>query len=301
MAADGALTTVTRGSVTAHAPAASTAAQREPAVTRITRPGRWPTLALAELWRSRSICLVLAKRSLKARYRQTLLGAAWTLVQPVLLMVAFTVFFATLAGTPTQGIPHALFYLLGLLPWQIVSRVLNEGSLSIVNNAGLLTRVYFPRAYLPAAAALSAVVDLAFGLVALAAVVAFFGIVPGPAIIVLPVLVLVGLAAALGVALWLSALNASFRDVAQLMPLMTQLWFFGSPIIYPSEIVPAAFRDWYYLNPIALVIDGFRYAVAGTPAPTAAAWLIGTTVAFGLLVSGYVFFRKREPSFADVV
>jgi lipopolysaccharide transport system permease protein len=236
-----------------------------------------------------------------ARYRQTFLGAAWTVLQPLMLVLVFTVFFGLFGRAPSQGIPHPVFYYLGLLPWQVVARILNEGSASVVANASLVNRVYFPRAFLPGATIISALVDLMFGLLALAALLVAFAIVPRAAIVVLPILVAVAVAAALGVALWLSALNATYRDVAQLLPSLVQIWFFSSPIIYPSEIIPLQFRALYYVNPTALVIDGFRNAFTGTPAPPPEAWLVGCVTAVSLLVSGYLFFRKREPTFADDV
>jgi lipopolysaccharide transport system permease protein len=244
---------------------------------------------------------VLARRSLKVRYRQTFLGAAWTVLQPILLMLVFTVFFGLFARLPSQGVPWAAFYLLGLVPWQIVSRILNEGSGSIVSNAGLINRVYFPRVYFPAATAISSLVDFLFGLVALGVVLLIFRMAPGWPVLLLPVFVAIALSASLGLALWLSALNAAYRDVAQLLPSLTQLLFFASPILYPSAILPQSYQLLYHLNPMALVIDGFRWALAGTPPPAPEDWVAAIGVAIVLLVSGYVFFRHREPTFADVV
>jgi lipopolysaccharide transport system permease protein len=269
--------------------------------TTIRPPARWPGLGLTEAWRFRSICFVLVRRTLKVRYRQTFLGAAWTVLQPILLMLVFTVFFGLLAKTPSQGLPHPVFYFLGLLPWQIIARALAEGSASVVANAGLINKVYFPRVYFPAAAALSSLVDFLFGLVALVVLLFIFRITPGWQVLVVPVLVAVALSAGLGISLWLSALNAAYRDVAQLLPSLTQMWFFATPIIYPSAIVPKEFQTLYYLNPMALVVDGFRWAFAGTAAPPPIAWELGIAVAALFLVSGYLFFRHRDPTFADVV
>jgi lipopolysaccharide transport system permease protein len=269
--------------------------------TVIRPPARWPGLGLAEAWRFRSICLVLVERSLKVRYRQTFLGAAWTVLQPILLMAVFTVFFGLLAKTPSQGLPHPVFYFLGLLPWQIVARALSEGSASVVSNSALVNKVYIPRVYFPLAASLSSLVDFLFGTVALVVLLLLFQITPGWQVVLVPVLVAIALMAGLGISLWLSALNAAYRDVAQLLPSLTQMWFFATPIIYPSAIVPPAYRALYYINPMALVVDGFRWAFAGTPAPPPIAWLLGTGVAITFLVTGYLYFRHREPGFADVV
>ncbi len=244
---------------------------------------------------------MLAQRSLKARYRQAFLGAAWTLLQPILLMIVFTVFFGLFARVPTQGIPYPVFYFLGLLPWLIVARVVNEGSASVVANSALVTRVYFPRIYLPLATGIGALVDFSFGSLALAVLLTIYWIVPGVGVLLLPLVVLVALAAGLGVSFWLSALNASYRDIAQLLPSIVQVWFFASPILYPSSIIPEGVRTLFYLNPMALVIDAFRSAFAGSPAPPAEAWVLGMAVAAAMLGSGYLFYRQRERTFADVV
>ncbi len=270
-------------------------------MTIIRPPGPLPRLNLGELWQYRAICLVLAKRSLKARYRQAFLGVSWTILQPILLMIVFTVFFGLFARVPTEGLPHPVFYFLGLLPWQIVARIVNEGSLSVVANAALVTRVYFPRVYLPLATAISALVDFAFGLVALVILLVAFGASPSVGLLAVPLLLVIALATSLGVAMWLAALNAAYRDVTQLLPSLVQLWFFASPVLYPSTIIPEAFRGMYYLNPMAVVIDGFRWAFAGARVPPSEAWLAGVFVAVLLLVSGYVFYRQREQFFADVV
>jgi lipopolysaccharide transport system permease protein len=267
----------------------------------IRPPGRWPALGLSEAWRFRSICLVLTRRSLMVRYRQTVLGAAWTIIQPLLLMIVFSVFFGLLGRMPSQGIVWPVFYFLGLLPWHMVSRIVSEGSGSIVTNGQLLNRVYFPRVYFPTATALSSIVDFLFGFVALGVILLIFRVVPGWGVILVPLLMAIGISAGLGVALWLSALNAAYRDIAQLLPSLTQIWFFASPIIYPVTIIPEEFRTAYYFNPMTVVVEGFRWAFAGTPAPRIEGFVIGGAVAVTLLVTGYVFFRKREPLFADVV
>ncbi|HYI22383.1 MAG TPA: ABC transporter permease [Candidatus Limnocylindrales bacterium] len=269
-------------------------------ITLIRPPRRWPGLDLGELWRYRAICLVLARRNLMVRYRQTLVGAAWALLQPVSLMLVFTVFFGALARVPSEGIPYPVFFLSGLVVWQMVSKILNEGSTSVVANATLVGRVYFPRAYFPISVAIASLADLLFGLVALAAVLIFYGIAPTSLLLIPPLLAIAWLAA-LGVSLSLSAINTTYRDVTQLLPFLAQLWMFISPVIYPSTLVPEPIRWLYFLNPVALSIEGFRHAVAGTPAPDAAAWLVSTLSTAFLLIVGYLVFRHREPTFADVV
>lgn len=270
-------------------------------VTIIRPPSRWPGLGLDELWRLRAICFVLAKRNLMVRYRQTLVGAGWSVIQPLMLMALFTIFFGLLARMPSNGLPYPVFFFLGLVPWQMTAKILTEGSTSVVANAALVTRVYFPRAYFPTAVALASLVDLALAGVALAALLVLFGVVPGALVLLTPVLMGIAWLAALGVAFWLSALNVAYRDITQMLPFLAQLWMFASPIIYPSSIIPEPVRTLYFLNPMALVIEGFRWVVAGTPAPSLGAWILGTTVALTLVVSGYLFFRQRERMFADVV
>lgn len=275
--------------------------ESDPAITLIQPPGHWPSLGLAELWRYRSICLVLARRSLMVRYRQSVIGAGWAVIQPFLLMLVFTVFFGLLARVPSEGVPYPVFFFSGLVIWQMVNKILSEGSASVVANAALVGRVYFPRTYFPISIALASLIDLVFGLVALCVLLLVYRVVPGPEIVLAPVFFAIAWATALGVSLWLSALNTTYRDVAQLLPFLSQLWMFASPIIYPSSLVPASFQWLYFLNPIALVVEGFRHVVAHTPPPPAVAWAVGVPVAALILISGYVFFRHREPTFADVV
>ena len=235
------------------------------------------------------------------RYRQTVIGAAWVLVQPLTLMLVFTVFFGILVNVSTRGVPYPVFVYIGLMIWMVVSRVLSEGSTSVVANAGLISKIYFPRAYFPIGVAIGSLVDFAFGIAALAVLLLYFGIAPGLGVLLVPFMTIIALAAVLGITFWLSALNARYRDVAQLLPFLTQLWFFVTPIIYSSEIVPAEWRGLFWLNPLAVAVDGFRWAFTGGEAPPLEAWTVATVIAGTLLVSGYVFFRSREPSFSDVV
>ncbi|HUG48511.1 MAG TPA: ABC transporter permease [Candidatus Limnocylindria bacterium] len=269
--------------------------------TVIRPPGRWPGLGLGELWRQRSICLVLAKRNLKVRYRQTLLGAGWAVLQPMILMLVFTVFFGLLARLPSDGLPYPVFFFTALAIWQVAAKVLNEGSASVVANAALVNRVYFPRTYFPVSVALASLVDLAFNGLALAILLLAFGYAPSLPLIVVPVLVALMYATSLGVAFWLSAINVAFRDVAVLLAFVTQLWFFSTPIIYPASIIPEQYEALYYLNPMALVVTALRWALVGAPAPPLEAWPLGIGVVALLLVSGYLFFRQREQTFSDVI
>jgi lipopolysaccharide transport system permease protein len=270
-------------------------------VTVVRPAGGWPGWGLAELWRFRLIWLVLAKRDLMVRYRQTIIGVAWTVLQPLLLMIVFTVFFGVMARIPTGGLPYAVFFFLGLLPFQIASKMLNQGSASVVANSALVTRVYFPRIYFPAAVALTTLVDFGFGSLALGVLLIIFGVVPTAEIILAPLFVGVAFVAGLGVSFWLSALNVRFRDVTQLLPFLSQLWMFASPIIYPSSIVPEPYKFFYFLNPMVLAVDGLRWVIGHQPAPATEEWLLGWAVALVVLVTGYVSFRKREATFSDVI
>lgn len=269
--------------------------------TRICPPGRWPGLALGETWRLRSVCFVLAQRVLKVRYRHAAVGISWALIQPMLLMIAFTIFLGIIARLPSEGLPYPLFFYTGLVLWQVTAKLLGEGSNSILANAMLVRRIYFPRIYFPAAVGLSTLVDLAFTSVALVLLMAWYGFVPGLTLLALPLILVLTYAASLGLVFFFAALNVSFRDVAVLLPFITQVGFFVSPIIYPASLVPAEYHALYFMNPFALGIEAFRWALLGTPMPGPEAWLAGTTVAVLLLVGGYVFFRRREPTFADML
>jgi len=269
--------------------------------TVIQPPSRWPGLGLTEAWRYRSLCLVLAHRLLKVRYRQSIVGVGWAVGQPVLLMIVFTIFFGLFARVDTQGVSFAVFYFSGLVLWQMVSKVLAEGTSAVVGNASLIDRVYFPRIYLPIAVGIASLVDLACTLGALLALMLVSGYLPGWGVLELPGYIAVAFATCLGASFWLGALNVSYRDVSLLLPVLTQLWFFASPIIYPASLVPDAFQHLYYLNPIALAVTGLRTALFHTPGPPPGAWLEGVLVATFVLVSGYFVFRNRQSNFADVV
>jgi lipopolysaccharide transport system permease protein len=271
------------------------------APTVIEPPAGWPRLGLDEAWRLRSICLVLAHRSLKVRYRQTAVGVVWALLQPLALMAIFTIFFGVLARLPSDGVPYPVYFFSALAVWQVVAKVLTEGTGSVVANSALVNRVYFPRVYFPFAVALATLVDLFFNLVALTVLMVLYRIVPATTVVLVPVLILIAYATSLGVVLWLSALNVAFRDVTVLLPVIVQAWFFITPVIYSASIVPPAWYWLYYLNPMALVVSGIRWALFDTPPPPPVAWPEGIIVGAALAVSGYIFFRRREPAFSDVV
>jgi lipopolysaccharide transport system permease protein len=271
----------------------------KPTVIRPT--GLWPGLALGEAWQLRQVCIVLAQRVLKVRYRQAAVGIGWALIQPILLMIAFTLFFGLFARLPTQGIPYPLFFFSGLTIWQITAKLLAEGSNTLIANSVLLTRIFFPRVYFPAAVALSSLVDLFFNGIALLLLLLYFGFIPDQSVLAIPMILAIVYAASLGLSMWFAALNVAYRDVGVLLPFIVQVGFFVSPIIYPATIVPPQYLTLYFLNPIALGISAFRWAVVGTPSPPLEAWIAGTGMAILLLVSGYLFFRKREGTFADML
>ncbi len=271
------------------------------AITILRPPTRWPGWGLREAWDFRSICMVLARRALKVRYRQTVVGVAWALIQPLALVLIFTIFFGLLARLPSQGVPYPLFYMSGLAIWQVVSKVLSEGTGSVVANGALVNRVYFPRVYFPLSTAIASLVDLAVNGIALAFLMVLYGFLPGIGIITLPILIVVAYAVSLGLAMLLAALNVAYRDVGVMLPLLTQIWFFITPLIYASTIIPERFQWLYYLNPMALVVTGMRWALLGTPPPPWFAWPEGVVISLLVLAGGYLVFRRRETAFADIV
>ena len=272
-----------------------------PSATTIRPPGGWAGWGLAEAWRTRSIAGVLARRSLMVRYRQTAVGATWVILQPVLMMAVFTVFLGIFAGVGSEGVPYPVFVYTALLLWGAVSKTVAEGTGSLIANGGLLRELWFPRVHCPASIVVASLVDLLVACVPLAVLLLLSGIVPGPALLAAPLFLLLAYTAALGITLWLSALNVAWRDIGQLLPFLLQVWFFTSPVVYPSSIVPDELRIVHGLNPLVGAIDGFRWSVLGAPPPDPAVVAVGAVVALAALVSGYAFFRVREPGFADLV
>lgn len=269
-------------------------------VRRQARPG-WVAIDFGELWRYRELLVLQAVRDIRVRYKQTLLGAAWAILQPVMTMVVFSIFFGRLAKVPSDGIPYPLFTFCALLPWQLFAYALTYSSNSLVDNADVLTKVYFPRLILPFSAVISGLVDFAIAFVVLLGIMAYYGMFPGWPVITLPLFTMLALAAALSVGLWLSALNVKYRDVRYTIPFLAQLWLFASPVAYSSSLVPEKWQAVYGINPMVGVIEGFRWALLGKSAPPGLMLIVSAVSTMVLLLGGLFYFRRMEKSFADII
>jgi len=269
--------------------------------TILIRPSRgWVALNLRDLWLYRELLYFLTWRDIKVRYKQTVLGAAWAVLQPFFTMVVFSVFFGRLAQVPSDGIPYPIFAYCALVPWSYFAGALDRAGNSLVGSANLITKVYFPRLAIPISAVLAGLLDFAIAFVVLLGMMLYYGIVPTAAVLTLPLFLLLAVATALAVGLWLSALNVQYRDVRYTIPFLTQFWLFATPIAYSSSLVPERWRALYGLNPMAGVVEGFRWALLGKepPGPLIA---VSAIVVILLLVGGLYYFRRMERSFADVV
>ena len=268
---------------------------------RIEPSKGWSPLKLREIWAYRELLYFLMWRDVKIRYKQTVFGASWAIIQPFLTMVVFSLFFGKLAKVPSDGVPYPIFSFAALVPWTLFNYGLSQASNSLVGSSHLITKVYFPRLIIPTASLLSGVVDflIAFGL--LLGMMLFYGIMPTLNVFWVPALVLLTLVTALGVGLWLSALNVQYRDVRFAVPFLAQLWMFATPIAYPSSLLPEKWRVLYGLNPMAGVVEGFRWALLGTATRPGAMIFASAGAALVILVSGAFYFRRMERNFADVV
>jgi lipopolysaccharide transport system permease protein len=273
-----------------------------PAPTIVIEPSRgWTGLKLRELWEYRDLLFFLAWRDISVRYKQTILGAAWAIIQPFFSMVVFSLFFGRLAQIPSDGVPYPIFSYAAMLPWTYFANAMTNSSNSLVGSANLLTKVYFPRLVIPLASVIPPAIDFAIAFVVLLGMMAFYGIAPTWHVLWLPAFLLLALITALGVGLWLSAMNVQYRDVRYAVPFLVQFWMFASPVTYPSSIVPEAWRALYGLNPMAGVIEGFRWALLGTETSPGPLITVSVGAALVLLVSGAYYFRRMEKTFADVV
>jgi lipopolysaccharide transport system permease protein len=264
------------------------------------RPG-WHALDLAELWRYRDLLYFLTARDILVRYKQTLLGVGWAVIQPVFTMVVFSLFFGRLAGIPSDGVPYPVFAFCALLPWQIFATALTSAGNSLVQNQNLITKVYFPRLAIPLAVVGSSLVDFAIAFAVLVVLMLAYGVVPGAAVVTLPLFLLLAVAAALAVGLWLSALNVRYRDVRYVLPFLVQIWLLATPVAYPSSLIPERWRWLYGLNPMAGVVEGFRWALLGVDSSPGPMLAVSAVVTAMLLVGGLYYFRRVERTFADVV
>ncbi len=276
--------------------------------TTFVRPSRgWSSLKLGEIWQYRELLYFLVWRDVKVRYKQTALGAAWAVLQPFTTMVVFTIFFGRLARIGSDGLPYPLFSYAALLPWTFFSQGLSQSSNSVVGSANLVRKVYFPRLIIPASSVLSGVVDFALAFVILLGMMVYYGVWPTAAVLWFPLLLLLAFCAALGAGMWLSALNVEYRDVRFVAPFLIQLWLFVTPVIYPTGKVTAALSriglpGWVYgLNPMAGVVEGFRFALLGGGEGQPRLIAASAVVAVLLLLSGTLYFRRMERTFADVV
>ncbi len=267
---------------------------------RITPSRGWVSLKLRELWEYRELLYFLTWRDVKVRYKQTALGAAWAVIQPFMTMVAFSLFFGQLAKIPSDGVPYPIFSFTALLPWSFFAYALGQSSNSLVGSANLISKVYFPRLVIPISSVLSGALDFAIAFVVLLGMMLYFGIAPTAAVVLLPVFLLLALVTALGVGLWLSALNVEYRDVRYTVPFLTQFWLFATPVAYPSSLLSEPWRTLYGLNPMVGVVEGFRWAMLGT-APPGPMLGVSAVVSVALLISGAFYFRRMERTFADVV
>jgi lipopolysaccharide transport system permease protein len=275
-------------------------------ITVIQPTKGWATLKLTEIWLYKELLYFLIWREVKVRYKQTFLGAAWAILQPLATMVVFTIFFGRLAGIGSDGLPYPIFSYVGLLPWTYFAEAVTRSSAILVGSSNLLTKVYFPRLILPISAVLSGIVDFAIAFVILVGMMAFYGIWPSWGVFALPFLLLLATGAALGIGMWLSALNVKYRDVRYVVPFVVQLWLFVTPVIYPAskatqKLAERGLPTWLYgLNPMVGVVEGFRWAVLGSGHPGSLV-VTSTLVTIGMLLAGGMYFRKMERTFADVI
>jgi lipopolysaccharide transport system permease protein len=274
------------------------------------RPTRgWSALNLGDLWRYRELIYFLIWRDVKVRYKQTALGASWAILQPFITMVVFTLLFGRLAKMPSDGIPYPLFSYTGLLPWGLFTKAIGDAGRSMVTNRSMITKVYFPRLSIPLASVLGGLVDFGLAFLVLIGMILVYNNVPAldyqvvitPAILTLPLFLLLALITSLGVGLWLSALNVQYRDVNYILPFLTQFWLFITPIAYPASMIPEKWQLLYSLNPMTGVVEGFRWALLGVKEAPGPMVIVSSIIAILLLVTGLFYFRRMERTFADEI
>jgi lipopolysaccharide transport system permease protein len=270
-------------------------------VIRIVPTKGWVSLNRKELWAFRELFYFFAWRDLKVRYKQTVLGAAWAILQPFFTMVVFSLFFGRLAKVPSDGVPYPIFCYVALVPWTFFAYGLSQASNSLVQNANMLKKVYFPRMALPISTVMAGLVDFGLAFICLLGMMAYFGISLTLNVLFLPLFLLLALATSLGVSLWLAALNVQFRDIRYTIPFLTQFWLFATPVAYPSSLLSEPWHTLYGINPMVGVVEGFRWALLGVDTAPGLMIAVSSLMAIILLVSGTGYFRRMEPTFADVV
>jgi lipopolysaccharide transport system permease protein len=264
-------------------------------------PGGGDAFDLHEIWIYHELLYFLTWRDVKVRYKQTVIGASWAILQPVLTMVAFSVIFGRFVGVPSDGVPYPVFSYTALLPWTFVASAVARSSTSLVSSANLISKVYFPRLLVPTSAVLALTVDFGAAFVVLIGMMAFYSLVPGPACLTLPLFLLLALLTALGLGLWLSALNVRYRDVTQLVPFLIQFWLFVTPVAYPISVAPEPWHTLLGLNPMAGVVEGFRWALLGAPPPGAGFMLLSITAAITVFAIGLLYCGHVQDELADLV
>ena len=270
-------------------------------ITVIEPPKRWVPLDLRELWNQRELVYFLAWRDIKVRYKQTILGASWAILQPVFAMVVFSLFFGRLGGLPSDGLPYPIWSFAGLVPWTFFSQGLTQAANSLVMSQNLLRKVYFPRLAIPLATVLSAAVDFVLAFVVLAAMILFYRIEPSPRVLWVIPLAVLAFATALGTGLWFAALSVRYRDVRFVVPFLVQFWLFATPIAYPSSLLPERWRAIYAVNPMTGVVEGFRWALLGANTQPGSMVIVSTVAAVLILIGGAYYFRSVERTFADLI
>jgi lipopolysaccharide transport system permease protein len=270
-------------------------------LTIIEPSSGWRAINLRELWRYRELLYFLTWRDVKVRYKQTAIGVVWAVLQPFLTMVIFTVLFGRLAKIGTGSIPYPVFSYSGLLPWTFFASAINLAGLSLVSNANMIAKIYFPRLLMPAAAVLGATLDFCIAFVVLLIMMLYYGIAPGLAAFTLPLFLALAIFTALGISLWLAALNVKYRDIRYVIPFLTQVWLFLTPVLYPSSMIPEKWRLVYGINPMSGVVEGFRWSLLGSEKAPGPMILVSIAVVLLLFVGGLFYFRRMERDFADVI
>lgn len=270
-------------------------------ITRIRPRKGWRELNLKEIWQHRELLYFLSWRDVKVRYKQTALGAAWAILQPLMTMLVFSLFFGKLGKIPSDGLPYPLFVFAALVPWMFFANGLAQASNSLVQNAAMLKKIYFPRLIIPLSNVAAGAVDFMVAFIVLLGMMLYYGILPTANVIWLPLFLILEIATALGIGLWLAAMNVQFRDIRYLLPFLTQFWLFATPIAYPSSLLGEPWRTVYGVNPMVGVIEGFRWALLGTRTSPGPIIAVSSLVALLVLVTGAYYFKRMEKTFADVV